>query len=500
MSTLAIQVYDFQTVTLACVAVSITVYAIRWYADPLRAIPTVGGPSLPGLAYLAARYSPPDSREVFKEGYQKYPNSAFKVGHLLGQWVVVVCGRRMVEELRKRPDEELSAHFGLEELTQSKHYCEHRVLADPYHGKIVQDKLTRIHPDLLAGVVDEIAVAVREHFQVVGAGNGWTSIRAMFAMRDIVARATGRAIFGLPLGRDRGYITLAFSFALYVTRDARFLRKAPSFMRPLLGWLTSDVRRHTNLAIPYLRPIIEERMKNSEELGEGWNDKPNDLLQSLLDKAIPKGESMAVIVQRILMVNFGALGTVFNAATHALYHLAENPALLVPLREEIEASITLEGWTAGALSKMWKLDSLLRETLRSHQTSLLSMHRMAMKDITLYDGTRIPRGTIVAAAADPMHHDEAILKNADTFDPFRYARMRSVAADDGLRHISTSTSPEYIPFGHGPHACPGRYFASYELKAILGHIILEYDLKLGGDGEARSISSFMSRIGTWEYM
>ena len=59
-----------------------------------------------------------------------------------------------------------------------------------------------------------------------------------------------------------------------------------------------------------------------------------------------------------------------QAATHALYHLAEKPALLVPLREEIEASIAVEGWTAAALSKMWKLDSLLRETLRSHQTSL----------------------------------------------------------------------------------------------------------------------------------
>ena len=29
---------------------------------------------------------------------------------------------------------------------------------------------------------------------------------------------------------------------------------------------------------------------------------------------------------------------------------------------------------------------------------------------------------------------------------------------------------------------PGRYFASYELKGILAHIILEYDLKLDGHG------------------
>ena len=29
---------------------------------------------------------------------------------------------------------------------------------------------------------------------------------------------------------------------------------------------------------------------------------------------------------------------------------------------------------------------------------------------------------------------------------------------------------------------PGRYFASNELKVILGYIIVNYDLKLGGNG------------------
>ena len=33
-----------------------------------------------------------------------------------------------------------------------------------------------------------------------------------------------------------------------------------------------------------------------------------------------------------------------------------------------------------------------------------------------------------------------------------------------------------------PLSSPGRYFASNELKAILAHLILNYDVKLGGDG------------------
>ena len=52
-----------------------------------------------------------------------------------------------------------------------------------------------------------------------------------------------------------------------------------------------------------------------------------------------------------------------------IYHLAEQPHLPVPLREEIEACLVADGWTAAALSKMRKLDSFLRESVRLHGTA-----------------------------------------------------------------------------------------------------------------------------------
>ena len=83
------------------------------------------------------------------------------------------------------------------------------------------------------------------------------------------------------------------------------------------------------------------------------------------------------------------------------------------------------------------------------------MGRKAMKDLTLSDGTPIPRGTILAAAAHATHHDSTTLDHADKFDAFRYARMRSAMAPGdvkSLKHQFTTTSPEYIPFVHGLHA------------------------------------------------
>ena len=80
------------------------------------------------------------------------------------------------------------------------------------------------------------------------------------------------------------------------------------------------------------------------------------------------------------------------------------------------------------------------------------MGRIAMKDVTLSDGTRIPQGTMVSAAAHPTHHDDALFPDAGTFDAFRFARMRAAGVGESIKHQFTSTSPEFLPFGHGHHA------------------------------------------------
>ena len=59
-----------------------------------------------------------------------------------------------------------------------------------------------------------------------------------------------------------------------------------------------------------------------------------------------------------------------------------------------------------------------------------------MRDITLHDGTRIPKGTRVSANVHAHHHDPALLAHADTFNAFRYARMRSVDVGGESSNIS----------------------------------------------------------------
>ena len=65
------------------------------------------------------------------------------------------------------------------------------------------------------------------------------------------------------------------------------------------------------------------------------------------------------------------------------------------------------------------------------------------------------------------------------WDGRRFLRMRETAGA-GQEHLAqlVSTSPDHLGFGHGQHACPGRFFASNEAKVILIHLLLGYDWRL----------------------
>ena len=79
------------------------------------------------------------------------------------------------------------------------------------------------------------------------------------------------------------------------------------------------------------------------------------------------------------------------------------------------------------------------------------MTRIATQDVKLYDGTLVPEGTYIAVAEYPTHRDEVNYPDPDTFDPFRFSHLR----EDGkgsLRYQATSTSANYVPFGHGQNA------------------------------------------------
>ena len=77
--------------------------------------------------------------------------------------------------------------------------------------------------------------------------------------------------------------------------------------------------------------------------------------------------------------------------------------------------------------------------------------RVVLKDLHFSDGTFIPVGTSIVAAASATHMDEENYDHPEIFNPWRFSNIRE---EDGeaTKHQFVSTSVDYIPFGHGKHA------------------------------------------------
>jgi cytochrome P450 len=100
---------------------------------------------------------------------------------------------------------------------------------------------------------------------------------------------------------------------------------------------------------------------------------------------------------------------------------------------------------------------------------------------TFTDGTKVPRGSTVAVALESVHLNDTIYPDALTFDPLRFVKLKE--QDATARNFDiVNTSMESLAFGHGRHACPGRFFAASSLKMTFAHVVMNYDVKLENEG------------------
>lgn len=108
------------------------------------------------------------------------------------------------------------------------------------------------------------------------------------------------------------------------------------------------------------------------------------------------------------------------------------------------------------------------------------MNRVVVDDYTFRNGVRIPKGSVISADILGMQRDLDTYEGPMEFQPWRHLKLREETGSRKSDFIATA--PEFASFGHGKHACPGRYIAVDQLKLILAHVVLNYDIKCEQDG------------------
>ncbi|HEU5099602.1 MAG TPA: cytochrome P450 [Roseiflexaceae bacterium] len=136
--------------------------------------------------------------------------------------------------------------------------------------------------------------------------------------------------------------------------------------------------------------------------------------------------------------------------------LDEQDALLAP-----DADPTLED-----IKRMKLLEHALSEAERLYPP-VSNGPRGVLEDFE-FGGYHIPAGTHVFYSISGAHRIPTIFAEPDTFDPDRFAPPRE----------EHKTPYALVGFGGGPRICIGINFAQVEIKALLSHLLRNYQLEL----------------------
>lgn len=93
----------------------------------------------------------------------------------------------------------------------------------------------------------------------------------------------------------------------------------------------------------------------------------------------------------------------------------------------------------------------------------------------------VPQGVRVAVPNLQIQQDPEFHHEADRYNAFRFAQPSEASTYLQQKQTSLSVpSDKFLAWGHGRHACPGRFFAAYLMKIMLAHVLINYDVKAHG--------------------
>lgn len=302
-------------------------------------------------------------------------------------------------------------------------------------------------------------------------------------------------------GRDKDYLQLVISINSLLVMNAGVTGALPRVLQHILGpSINIPIRRKLAKLKAILIPIWNKRLETLKyDRDDPSHDEPQDHMQMMVRYAAEhcpeELHDEDLITRRLSAANFGAVHQTSIQVTNLLLNIIGSDSefnTIAALRDESDRILGPDPdvrWTKALASQLSKADSASRETLRLNSFGGRSVMRKVLVDNFRTDqGDALPKGTVISFLGQPAQTDEKTLDDPLKYDPFRFSRMREDAASrsDKVPAVSfVTTSPEFLPFGHGKHACPGRFLIDFEMKMILNYVLRNYDLKFPDEYKGR---------------
>lgn len=231
-----------------------------------------------------------------------------------------------------------------------------------------------------------------------------------------------------------------------------------------------------NLPIPAFRKRDRARKRLGELISgivakrraDGEGDE--DFLQTLMDAKYKDGrpltdDEMTGLLLAIMFAGHHTSGVTF-AWTNIL--LNQHPQWIERLRAEQDRVMgDSDELTLEKLRAMTELEWTIKEVLRMYPPLILLMRKVVQSFD--YGGFHIPEKSMVLASPSIGHRIGEVFTNPNRFEPDRFGPERE---EDKKNAMS------WIAFGGGRHRCMGIVFAQLQLRAVMSHVLRNFDFEL----------------------
>jgi cytochrome P450 len=148
-----------------------------------------------------------------------------------------------------------------------------------------------------------------------------------------------------------------------------------------------------------------------------------------------------------------------NALAWTLFLLGEHPAVANELIAELASVLHGDAPTVEQLGKLPFLDAVVKESMRVLPP--VPLHPRIVGEDHELGGHFLPQDTELFLSIFHMHHDRAIFRDPNRFDPSRWSKIKPSVY-------------EYNPFSAGPRMCIGAAFATMEIKIALAMLLQRF--------------------------
>ncbi|KAF9980572.1 hypothetical protein BGZ75_008278 [Mortierella antarctica] len=327
----------------------------------------------------------------------------------------------------------------------------------------------------------------------------------LMIFQEMIASAMATVFMGHEIGKQRKvldtFIDCTGDLARLLDPISTTNTWRPYFAKAKYG-VANPLQKHIRVLVEAATPVVQERRRQEAEALEKGIDytPPLDIMQNVLDNFDKYGiVDLEDVCGHLLVIVLVSVHTTSDSSTYLSYFLAAFPEYIDELyqeqlevldqicreREEQRQSKLKSGeigsvkafagtdldprndqdFSSLAVKRMVKMDSFVRESMR-FRADRASVPHTARRDVVLSNGMTIRKGRMIMVNFQSTHLNPGMQGE----DPAEFRPWRFV----GKGKAATKVGTDFLFFGMGKHACPGRFLAIQEVKTVGALMVSRY--------------------------